>query len=199
MPYPHIFLIDDHPMFRSGLGMLINMALPEAKLYEASKLEEALTSPPSRVDVVLLDIKLNGSSGLDAIELLRRQWPGTAVLMLSSQDEPETIRLALSRGAAGFVSKAETSKKIIDSIKRVLLSHTSARQPLEMPTERGMTPRQSEILQLLHKGYTNKKIGLELTLSENTVRRHVQGILEYFDSTSRTEAVFAAQKIGLVG
>jgi DNA-binding NarL/FixJ family response regulator len=68
-----------------------------------------------------------------------------------------------------------------------------------MPVERGMTPRQSEILQLLHKGYTNKKIGFELTLSENTVRRHVQGILEFFDSTSRAEAVFAAQKIGLIG
>jgi DNA-binding NarL/FixJ family response regulator len=185
-------------MFRSGLGMLINMALPDAKLYEASTWGEALANPPSRVDVVLLDIKLNGSSGLDAIELLRLQWPAAAVLMLSSQDEPETVRLALARGAAGFVSKAETSKKIIDSIQRVLLSHTSAVQPLEPRVERSLTSRQSEIIKLMHKGYANKKIGLEMSLSENTVRRHVQGILEFFDSTNRSEAVFAAQKIGLL-
>lgn len=185
-------------MFRSGLGMLITMAMPEAQLYEASTLREAMVNRPSRVDVVLLDIKLRGSSGLDAIEWLRRQWPAAAVLMLSSQDEPDTIRLAMARGAAGFVSKAETAKKIIDSIQRVLLSHTSALQPLEIRVERSLTPRQSEIIKLMHKGYANKKIGLEMTLSENTVRRHVQGILEYFDCTNRAEAVFAAQKIGLL-
>jgi DNA-binding NarL/FixJ family response regulator len=199
MPSPTIYLIDDHPMFRSGLGMLINMALPEATLFEASTLDEALSAPPARVDVVLLDIKLNGASGLDAIELLRRQWPTVAVLMLSSQDEPETIRLAMDRGAAGFVSKAETSKKIIENIQRVFLSHTSARQSPDAPPERRLTPRQSEVLQLLHKGYSNKKIAQALTLSENTVRRHVQGILEFFDSPSRAEAVFAAVKVGLVG
>ena len=199
MPYPHIYLIDDHPMFRSGLGMLINMALPEARLYEASTLNEAMLAPPTQVDVVLLDIKLNGTSGLDAIDMLRQQWPTAAVLMLSSQDEPETVRLAMARGAAGFVSKAETSKKIIDSIQRVLLSHTSARQSPGLPEERKLTSRQSEVLQLLHKGHSNRKIADALALSENTVRRHVQGILEFFDCPSRAEAVFAAVKVGLVG
>lgn len=185
-------------MFRSGLGMLIKMALPDVQLHEASTLGEALSCAPAKIDVVLLDIKLNGSSGLDAIELLLRQWPASAILMLSSQDEPEIIRLAMARGAAGFVSKAETSSKIIESIQRVLLSHTSARPALGTRLERTLTPRQSEVLALLHKGYANKKIAQTLDLSENTVRRHVQAILEFFNSTSRAEAVFAAQKIGLV-
>ena len=79
------------------------------------------------------------------------------------------------------------------------MSHNGVHQPLKTQVERGLTPRQSEVLKLLHKGYTNKKIAQELTLSENTVRRHVQGILEFFDCKSRAEAVFAGKNMGLVG
>jgi len=70
-----ILLIDDHAMFRSGLSMVLSTALPEAKIFEAASLDEAVGSAPDSVDVVLLDIKLNGLSGLEGIALLKRKWP----------------------------------------------------------------------------------------------------------------------------
>jgi DNA-binding NarL/FixJ family response regulator len=107
MPAPCILLIDDHAMFRSGLNMVISMAMPQAAVLQAASVEEALnkvTQATHTPHIVLLDIKLNGSSGLEGIASIQQQWPGAPVLMLSSQDEPETARLALARGAAAFVS-----------------------------------------------------------------------------------------------
>ena len=94
----HILLINDHPMFRVGLSMVINQALPHAKIYQASSVDEALGSAPSGLDLVLLDIKLHGCSGLEGIVCIKRQWRAESILMLSSHDEPETTRLALARG-----------------------------------------------------------------------------------------------------
>jgi len=194
-----ILLIDDHAMFRSGLSMVLSTALPEAKIFEAASLDEAVGSAPDSVDVVLLDIKLNGLSGLEGIALLKRKWPLVPILMLSSQDEPETVRMALARGAAGFVSKAETAEKIIETINLVLRGHFAGISPeIRSAAPRCMTPRQCEVLNLLHQGLSNKLIARQLSLSDNTVRRHVQDILEFFQVGSRAEAVFAARSQGLV-
>lgn len=200
MTTPSVLLIDDHAMFRAGLSMVISAAIPGTKIVEAGSLDEAMSSTPDDVDVVLLDIKLNGLSGLEGIGLLKRKWPLTPILMLSSHDEPETVRLALARGAAGFVSKAETAEKIVEAIHLVLRGHFSALSPAtSSPALRRLTPRQCEVLDLLHQGLSNKLIARQLSLSDNTVRRHVQDILEFFEVVSRAEAVFAARRQGLVG
>jgi DNA-binding NarL/FixJ family response regulator len=200
MTTPSVLLIDDHAMFRAGLSMVISAAIPGTNIVEAGSLDEAMSSTPDDVDVVLLDIKLNGLSGLEGIGLLKRKWPLTPILMLSSHDEPETVRLALARGAAGFVSKAETAEKIVEAIHLVLRGHFSALSPAtSSPALRRLTPRQCEVLDLLHQGLSNKLIARQLSLSDNTVRRHVQDILEFFEVVSRAEAVFAARRQGLVG
>ena len=200
MTAPCVLLIDDHAVFRIGLRMVIEAALPGAIISEAASLHDALKSAPDQVDVVLLDIRLDGLSGLEGIAPLKQRWPLTPVLMLSSHDEPETVRLALSRGAAGFVSKAQAATKIIDAIHLVL--HGPASGPLRAApdrTERRLTPRQCEVLELLHQGLSNKLIARQMSLSDNTVRRHVQDILELLGVPSRAQAVFAARSQGLVG
>lgn len=196
---PCILLIDDHAMFRSGLNMVISMAMPQAAVLQAASVEEALRQTDQTPHIVLLDIKLNGTSGLEGIASIKQQWPGTPVLMLSSQDEPETARLALARGAAAFVSKAETAEKIIEVIAQVLRGELADAIPRQNNIEeRRLTPRQREVLQLLHQGLSNKLIARKLVLSDNTVRRHVQDILEYFSAVNRSEAIFAARQQALV-
>lgn len=202
MTIASILLIDDHAMFRSGLRMVLNAGLPDAKLFEAGTLNEALQGAPDILDVILLDIKLPGLNGVDGIALLKRKWPQIPVLMLSSQDEPETVRLALARGAFGFISKADTANKIIALLNRILRGELSAQATLTGGTPDALlhlTPRQCEVLDLLCQGMSNKLIARQLTLSENTVRGHVQAILQFLHVSSRSEAAFAARRRGLIG
>ena len=200
MNSPRVLLVDDHAMFRSGLNMVIGAAMPTASVHEAGSVQEALASTADDPDVVLLDINLRGLSGMEGIALLQRKWPQARVLMLSSQSEPETVRLALSRGAAGFVSKAETADHIVQAIRGVLQGTSAALpMPADSGAERRLTPRQSEVLDLLSQGLSNKLVARKLSLSDNTVRRHVQDILEFLDVGSRAEAVVAARQRRLIG
>lgn len=195
----HILLIDDHPMFRAGLSMVLCRAMPDAEVSQAASVDEALNATPDTVHLVLLDIKLNGSSGLEGIGLVKRRWPAVPILMLSSHDEPETTRLALGRGATAFMSKAEAPEKIIDTIAQLLRGELPLAEPLVHQDDKNLTPRQREVLALLHAGLTNKVIARKLALSDNTVRRHMQEILKYFKVATRAEAVLAARQQALVG
>ena len=199
MRLSHILLIDDHPMFRAGLSMVISRSLPEVDIYQAASVDDALNTAPAGLHLVLLDIKLNGSSGLEGIGAIKRQWPAVPILMLSSHDEPETTRLALARGATAFVSKAEAPEKIIDTIAQLLRSELPQAQAVASPDHKHLTPRQREVLELLHQGLTNKVIARRLALSDNTVRRHMQEILKYFQVATRAEVVVAARQQALVG
>lgn len=192
-----ILLIDDHAMFRTGLRLVLGADMPTAQIFEACSADEAMRNTPDDVDVVLLDIKLVGLNGLESIALLKRKWPGVPILMLSSDDRPETVELARVRGAAGFVSKAETAEKIVDTIDLVLRGHSPGPAATAAgPAQPRLTPRQCEVLDLLHQGLSNKLIARQLSLSNNTVRRHVQDILEFYGVSSRAEAVFAARRQG---
>jgi len=211
MNIPCALLIDDHAMFRAGLRQVIKEAIPQLDIFEADSLDEALACPSKHVAVVFLDNKLNGLSGLEGIALIKRKWPSTPILMLSSQYEPRIVRLALARGVAGFLSKAESVDRIIETLLQVLAGPAS--NALGNPKDAGatseatllpfvekcLTPRQISVLHLLHQGLSSKLIARDLFISENTTRKHVQDILMFFGVSSRAEAVFAARNQGLVG
>ncbi len=199
---PRLLIIDDHSLFRSGLRMVLNESLPGAQVIEAGSLNEAMQATADNPDAILLDIKLPGLNGLEGMALLKRKWPQAPVLILSSSDEPETVRLALARGATSFISKAESSDNIVALLKRILngeLFAAAARTGNSGDAELHLTPRQSEVLELLCQGMSNKLIARQLALSENTVRSHVQAILNHLKVTSRSEAAFAARRRGLIG
>lgn len=202
MTHTRILLIDDHAMFRTGLRMVLSNGITNSEFFEANSLAEALSSPLAEVDLVLLDLILKGppgQNGLEGIAPLKLKWPSAPVLVVTSQDDQETARLSLSLGAAAFISKAETAEKIV-AITNLLIQDPSAilSPATHYPAQRRLTPRQQEVLNLLHKGLSNKLIAHQLSLSDNTVRRHVQDILEFFGVVSRAEAVFAARSKGLV-
>jgi DNA-binding NarL/FixJ family response regulator len=190
--FPHLLLIDDHAMFRSGLRMMLSFEIPGAKIFEASSVDEVITHAPEFVDVVLLDILMKESNGLDGIALLKSKWPLASILVLSSLYDRETVQLALNLGACGFVSKAETVTNMIESINLILQGNTSDLGNTDKARSMQLTPRQREVLDLLYQGLSNKLIARQLSLSTNTVRRHVQDILEYFHVSTRAEAVFLA-------
>src|SRR5512139_2210105 len=157
-----ILLSDDHAMFRAGLRMLLNASMPNAEVIEAGSLGEAMHGTPQMPDAVLLDIKLPGLNGVDGIALLRRKWPQVPVIMLSSQDEPATMHLALARGASGFISKADTADKIVVLLDHALRGEITAQETQEAHSgdDSGapphLTTRQCEVLDLLCQGLSNK-------------------------------------------
>lgn len=203
MNAPQLLLIDDHAMFRTGLRMVLSASMENAEVLEAGSLEEALRGSDSTPNLVLLDVKLPGLNGVEGIALLKRKWPTAPVLMLSSQDEPETMRQALTRGAVGFISKADTAEKIVAVVENILRGeHLTENDPSDsvkdLDTSTPLTPRQCEVLNLLCQGLSNKLIARRLNLSEHTVRGHVQGILRFLQVASRSEAAFAARQRGMV-
>ncbi|MDO8990770.1 MAG: response regulator transcription factor [Sideroxyarcus sp.] len=205
MTTTNILLIDDHAMFRSGLRMVLNARMADTEIIEAGSLTEATQCAPEKIGVILLDINLPGLNGLDGIALLKRKWPHVPVVVLSSQDGPETVRDALARGAVRFISKADTADRIVALLNRVIRGEYDAPENLQgvgdevFPVPQHLTPRQCEVLDLVCQGMSNKLIARQLSLSENTVRGHVQAILGFLEVSSRSEAAFAARRRGLVG
>lgn len=200
-----IFLIDDHAMFRTGIRMVLQAALPGVEVREAASLEQAVRPPSPAPALALLDIALQGVSGLEGIGLLRQRWPQTPVIMLSSSAEPETVRLALARGAVAFMSKADSAADIVEVVRRVLDGALPAAAPAAelasgaAPAPAALSPRQCEVLDLLAQGLSNKVIARQMQLSEFTVRGHVHAVLRVLGVTSRSQAAIAARSQGLLG
>ena len=195
-----ILLIDDHALFRSGLKLVLLGGLPDVQVLQAQSLEQAVHEASQPPSLVLLDIHLQGVNGLEGLGLLKQRWPGVPVVMLSSSVEPEIVRQALARGAAAFVSKAETADKIISVIRQTLGHCPKVALPdrNDAKTQR-LTPRQCEVLDLLCEGLSNKMIAKRMGLSEFTVRGHVQAVLGLLGVQSRSQVMFAARRAGLIG
>jgi DNA-binding NarL/FixJ family response regulator len=201
-----ILLIDDHALFRCGLRMVLTSGISDLEVAEAASLEEAMRSAMAEPALVLLDIQLHGLNGLEGIALVKRKWPEAAVVILSSDAGPHNVRMARERGAAAFVSKADSADNILSVIEQLRqglpipsADHASAPAGGGDGSRQLLTPRQFEVLDLLCQGLPNKVIGRRLNLSENTVRGHVQAVLAALQVSSRSEAGFAARRRGLVG
>lgn len=211
MPAQSVLLIDDHAMFRTGIRLVLQTALPELEVREAASLEQAVRPPAPAPALALLDIALQGVNGLEGIGLLKQRWPSTPVIMLSSSAEPETVRLALARGAMAFISKADSAARIVEVVALALkgalpisavpagaLAPSGQATHADAATPPVLTPRQCEVLDLLVQGLSNKVIARHLQLSEFTVRGHVHAVLRLLGVTSRSQAVIVARSQGLL-
>lgn len=200
-----VLLIDDHTLFRSGMRLVLQAGLPGVEVQEAESLAQAVHATLQTPTLVLLDVHLQGVNGIEGLGLLKQRWPLVPVVMLSSAVEPETVRLALTRGAAAFVSKADTADNIIRVMRQILSGSVPALQDGIRAAESStagkpiLTPRQCEVLDLLCEGLSNKVIARRLDLSEFTVRGHVQAVLGLLGVSSRSQATFAARRSGLIG
>jgi DNA-binding NarL/FixJ family response regulator len=198
-----ILLIDDHPLFRTGLRTVLQSGAPDAQIYEAGSLNEATHIPDIVPNVILLDVQLDGVSGLTGISLINRKWPQAQIVVLSADTSPATVQSSLQQGAAAYLSKTESATAILKVIEQVHDKKASGRQ--DSAYRRGkstdqmqLTPRQCEVLDLLCQGLTNRIIAQRLELSEHTIRGHVQTLFMLFQVSSRTEAVYKARQMGLV-
>jgi DNA-binding NarL/FixJ family response regulator len=193
----YILLIDDHSILLEAMRMLLESKLANTQVITSSTLNGALLQH-AEPGIIILDIKLDGINGIEGIGLLKSKWPKAKIVILSSQDDMATQQLALDRGAASFVSKAEASDRIVNIIAKLQHGKVLPIEDVTTSTQKFLTPRQYEVLDLLCRGLSNKLIARQLDLSENTVRRHNQDIFAFFQVASRTEAVFKAKQMGII-
>lgn len=157
-PDPQILLIDDHAMFRTGLALVIRAALPRAVVHDVGDLQQAVALEQDDMDVALLDLQLQGVNGLACIAPLRRRWPGMRVVVVSSHTDAQHTREAQERGADGFIAKSEPAARIVEAIEFALTGARPARARPAPSDARALTPRQCEVIELLHQGLPNKVI-----------------------------------------
>lgn len=207
----HILLIDDHPLFRSGIAAVVAELAASIQCTEASSCEEALRviGGGAQFELILLDLNLPGMDGLTGLAKLREATPDTPIVMLSATENTAKIKQAISAGAMGYIPKSSGRDIILNALRLVLsggvylpinLLHTVDEVNKSNPDANGdgLTTRQHEVLSLLVKGKSNKEIAYQLGMAENTVRVHVAAILKFLNVKNRTEAGYAAMHRGIL-
>ena len=210
----HIFLVDDHSLFRGGLESLLEKRDDLEVVGTASSGAEALERIPAIApDVVLLDLKMPGMDGLTTLKELVGAGIEASVVMLTVSDDEEDLVAALRTGAAGYLLKDAEPDELNRSLDRVLAGETvisprltgslaaAVRSADEVETAaplEELTPRELEILRHIALGKSNKVIARELDISPDTVKLHVKNLLRKLDVSSRVSAAILATRHGLV-
>lgn len=204
-----ILVIDDHPLIVRALAQLLPNMDPAIEVRGAVDAAEAVAVLDNEPDValVLLDLALPGTRGLDFLGDLKLDYPGVPIVVLSATHDQATVMAALGAGAHGFVPKTADPTALVDAIRRVLdggvylMPDTT---PLAEgdgvhigPDALGLTARQTDVLKLLVQGKPNKLICRDLNLSEGTVKVHVSAILKALRVHSRTEAIATLARRGI--
>lgn len=203
-----VFVVDDHPMVRTGLAAAIG-AQPDFELVgEAEDGREALSLIPLlQPDVVLMDISMPRLDGIAAMGQLRQTMPSTRFLMLTSSGEPVEVRRAMAAGASGYLLKNTSASDLAQMIRsanigrRVLapeIAEAMITATLEPAPGADLTPRERELLTLMTRGLNNQEIAAELAVALPTVKFHVTNILSKLHVDNRTEAVLKALRHKIV-
>jgi two-component system NarL family response regulator len=206
-------IIDDHPVIRYGLKEMLNGEDGieiVGDLEDLDGLDALLAS--EEPDIVLLDLELEETHGVDALRVLRDKAPTARIIIYTSHDEEERIVQAAELGIDGYLLKGCPRKELISAIHSVydggtaleasvaskLMHHMNKRSAGEEKPAVQFSKREKQVLELLSSGKTNKEIGSTLFISESTVKFHVHAILSKLDAGNRTEAVSIANQLGLI-
>ena len=205
-----VLLADDHAVVRQGLRTYLELQEDIEVAGEAADGEAAIAAAGRlRPDVVLLDLEMPGRGGVAALPRLLAAAPGVRVLVLTSFGEDDRLFAALRAGACGFLLKDTEPAELVRAIRsaaagqsplspavagRVIEQLARAARPSAVET---LTPREREVLRLIARGQSNKRIALELGVAEKTVKTHVGHVLAKLDLSDRTQAALFAVREGL--
>lgn len=208
-----LLIVDDHEMVREGLRSILKDD-PEVKIVgEAGDGEKTLDLIAKlHPDIVLLDIKMPGMDGVEVCRRVRTQFPDTAVVALTTFMDEKFVRECIQAGARGYVLK-DVERFQLKQILRTVASGESVIDPkvvgqaahhLQEGTAQhegskgDLTPQQLTILRLISQGFSNKEIGAQISLSENTVKSYIQDLLQKMGARNRVEAAMIASKKGWI-
>jgi DNA-binding NarL/FixJ family response regulator len=199
-----VLVVDDHPLMRSGLSGEINLQKDMRVVAEAADGEEAIASfRAHRPDITLMDIRMPGLNGIDAIAALRHEFPNARFIILTTAAGDMQARRAFEAGAMGYLLKNLLRTELIDTIRlvhagRKRIPPEVAQEMAEHAGDEAITPRELEVLRGIAKGKANKIVASDLNISEHTVKNHVKNILAKLNANDRTDAVMIAIRRGII-
>jgi NarL family two-component system response regulator LiaR len=206
-----VLVVDDHAVVREGLRTFLSLQDGLEVVGEAGDGEAAVrVAEQLRPDVVLMDLVMPRQDGVAAMRELRRRLPGTRVIVLTSFTEDQRLLPAIQAGAAGYLLKSVQPAELARAVRaahagEVLIDPSVAArlveaiaQPAGQPPPERLTPREREVLALIGKGLSNKRIAIELGLSEKTIKTHVSHLLAKLGVQDRTQAAVHAVRAGLI-
>ena len=199
-----VILVDDHPVVRFGLAAIIGLQPDMVVVAEAGSGEEACAvCARQAADVMLMDLRLPGMSGVDAIRAIRKLYPKMRFIVLTTYDGDEDIHRALEAGAQAYLLKGMSHNDLANAIRKVhsglkFIPASVSRSLAERPPHSELSARELEVLELIVKGHSNREIGEALGISEATVKWHVNIILSRLNVSDRTQATVAALQRGIV-
>lgn len=210
-----VIIVDDHPLVREGLRKVLTLDDEIEVIDEAGDGQGAINlARRLRPDVVLMDINMPGTNGIEATRVIKREIPSTGIIALTIHEEEEYVLELVRAGVSGYVLKDIAPAKLLETIKTVAkgqsvidpgitnklfgeLNRLSKRRKEKEEWET-LTDREMDVLQLMSQGCSNKEIARSLTISEKTVKNHVTNIFRKLQVEDRTQAVLFAIKHRLV-
>ena len=199
-----ILAVDDHPVVRQGIAVLIGTQTDMTLVAEASNGREAIQQfRAHRPDITIMDLQMPEMGGLDALSAIRNEFPEAKVIVLTTYAGDVQIARALKSGAQGYLLKNAFHKELLDTIRAVhsgkkSLSAEASYEIAEHSMDDALTPAEVAVLKLIAAGNANKQIADQLSISEDTVKWRVKNILSKLGANDRTHAVTIAMKRGII-
>lgn len=196
-------LVDDHMIVRMGMSFAVNNQPDMFVVAQAQDGVEAIEMYRAhQPDVVILDLRMPKRNGIETIGVMRKEFGGARILVLSNYDAGDEIAAAIQAGARGFVSKDTSLINLMEAIRRInegddfIPPEVGRRLTGRLASQ--LSNREIEVLTMLGKGLSNKEIGAALNITESTIKIHVTHIFTKLDAADRTQAVLKALKRGII-
>jgi two-component system NarL family response regulator len=199
-----VLIADDHPVVREGIAAMLSRRPDMDVIAEVGDGQQAIDAYTElHPDVVLMDLRMPTVSGVEAIRAIRASDEAARVIVLTTFDGDEDIYRALQAGAMAYLLKGTPREELLETVRAVAAGERRippevAAKLAERMTIPDITPREAEVLRLIAEGMTNRAIGQALSITEGTVKAHVNNILTKLNANDRTQAVTIALQRGII-
>lgn len=206
-----ILIADDHALFRDGLSLYLEKLEPEAVIIQASSCSQMLKllNSDHKINFLFFDFEMSDTPWQEAFDEIKKAAPNVSFVVISGLEDTRVIKAVLSSGAKGYLPKRLDAKVLNNALRLILdggtyvppnLIENSAQNSIEAKNSgiKNLTYRQSQVLDLIAQGKSNKQIAFDMGVSESTVKLHINALLRSLHVSNRTQAVITAQKLGII-